>query len=344
MASAVDIRAVRRAMRRLLLEAALPAGWRRWYQFGGFLFVVFVLVQIWTPLIHYDWASSAVAASLPIAAAAATAAAAAAEYDLRQHPEQHWRMLMPGCCGDFQGFLASTADALRARPFGRPCLDEALEKLAPHLAADTLWLEFGVWMGQSLNQMGKRSAQLNRSKKVFGFDSFKGLPEVWRNSSGILGEAWSKRWTARGAFDLGGYPPEFFVDTKSVEFVVGWFNESLPQFLSTQAGLVSFIHVDSDLYSSAISVLSLLTTRIQPGAVLVFDELINYPGFREGEMRALYDWLESPGFRESGLTGVQVVGYRGPNVLVDDAHLAASIRAQRGEGRKYPQDALFRVW
>merc|ERR1712087_704292 len=119
--------------------------------------------------------------------------------------------------------------------------------------------------------------------------------------------------------------------------------ESLPPFLASHSGPVSFIHVDSDLYSSAISVLQLLTPRIQPGAVLVFDELINYPGFREGEMRALYEWLESPKFRDSGLVGVQVVGYRGPHLLVDDDELATAIRTQRGEGRLYPQDAVFRV-
>eukprot|EP00971_Amphidinium_carterae_P189540 3762359-Amphidinium_carterae.1 len=38
----------------------------------------------------------------------------------------------------------------------------------------------------------------------------------------------------QGAFDLGGKPPEFFVDPDVAEFVVGWFNESLPAFLARE--------------------------------------------------------------------------------------------------------------
>ena len=215
--------------------------------------------------------------------------------------------------------------------------------MAEQLSTDSLWLEFGVWRGRSLNMLARKSMELKRPRKVFGFDSFKGLPENWRNSA-ALGEKWAKRWTAQGAFDLGGEAPELFVDTEGADFVVGWFNESLPPFLERETGPVSFIHVDSDLYSSAATVFSLATPRLQAGAVIVFDELINYPGFREGEMRALYEWLESPGFRASGLTGVEVVGYRGPNLLTDEEELTEAIRGQKGEGRKWPQDAIFRVW
>lgn len=107
---------------------------------------------------------------------------------------------------------------------------------------------------------------------------------------------------------------------------------------------MSLVHIDSDLYVSALTALSLTGPRLKPGALLIFDELINYPGFRGGEVQALYEWLESPGFRDAGHTGLQLVGYRGPELLLEDSALTSVIRAQGNEGRRYPQDALLRVW
>lgn len=319
------LRAARRALRRLLLESGLPGGPRRHL---GLLLAVAV-------------GSFALGAVLPVLLLPGSAPAQGGE----PSAAELWRVLLPGRGGGpdgYEGFLDSLLGALRARPLGTPSLAFALAELTAGLDRDSLWLEFGVWMGGSLSMIGRRSRELGRPRKVFGFDSFQGLPENWRNST--LGEAWQKRWTAKGSFDLGGHAPDLLVDTDAVDFVVGWFNESLPLFLDREAGPVTFVHIDSDLYSSAALVLGLLTPRLVPGAVLVFDELVNYPGFRGGEARALYEWLESPGFRDSGLTAVQVVGYRGPNLLSDEATMAEAIKLQRGEGRKYPQDAVLRVW
>jgi len=265
---------------------------------------------------------------------------------------EHWSMLLPGqsrgnASTDAQGFevfLGTVVDALRMQALGVPCLDFALAKLAPQLDHDSLWLEFGVWMGQSLDKLGKRSHELGRARKVFGFDSFRGLPENWRTTHGVFNKAWEQKFTLRGAFDMKGEPPQWFVDTDNVDFVVGWFNESLPAFLEKEKGPVSLVHVDSDLYSSALTVLNLVGPRLRPGSIIIFDELVNYAGFRDGEVRALYDWLESPGFVAAGHTGLQVIGYRGPNLLTVDTEIEAALRVQGKEGRLYPQDAVFRVW
>jgi hypothetical protein len=39
-------------------------------------------------------------------------------------------------------------------------------------------------------------------------------------------------------------------------------------------------------------VLELLSDRIIPGTVIVFDELLNYNGYERHEMRALFEFLE----------------------------------------------------
>jgi hypothetical protein len=129
---------------------------------------------------------------------------------------------------------------------------------------DGLVLEFGVASGRTINHIAK-----SRSGPVFGFDSFEGLPEDWRSGY------------ERGAF-AGDLPPV----QSNVTLVKGWFNETLPPFLSANKGDVSLLHVDCDLYSSTKCVFDLLAERIRSGTVIVFDEFWNYPAWREHEIKA----------------------------------------------------------
>lgn len=48
-------------------------------------------------------------------------------------------------------------------------------------------------------------------------------------------------------------------------------------------------------YSGANDVLTLLNDRISPGAIVLFDELVNYPAYRDHEMKALWEWLGRTG-------------------------------------------------
>eukprot|EP00965_Chrysotila_dentata_P032395 1080024-Pleurochrysis_carterae.AAC.1 len=111
---------------------------------------------------------------------------------------------------------------------------------------DGLWLEFGVYRGNTIRMMDTfRSAHGGGS--VYGFDSFQGLPEKWQNSAPV-----STRFTSKGAFNLQGRPP--FAETSTIKWVRGWYNESLPPFLAAHSGRdLSLVHIDCDLYSSTAS-------------------------------------------------------------------------------------------
>lgn len=47
--------------------------------------------------------------------------------------------------------------------------------------------------------------------------------------------------------------------------------------------------------AGAIDALMLLDQHIAPGCVLLFDDLINYPDYRDHEIKALWEWLDSTG-------------------------------------------------
>ncbi|MFD9895552.1 class I SAM-dependent methyltransferase [Amycolatopsis sp. NPDC059027] len=161
-----------------------------------------------------------------------------------------------------------------ARSFPEPhrTLEHALT-LAPQ---GGMALEFGVYSGTTL----KIIADARAGERVYGFDSFEGLPETWR--SGF----------PAGTFDVDSLP-----DVPGSELVVGWFDEVLPGFLDTHPGPVDFLHVDCDLYSSTKTVLDLVGPRLRPGSVVIFDEYFNYPGWPDHEHRAWQEYVERTGLR-----------------------------------------------
>ena len=150
-------------------------------------------------------------------------------------------------------------------------LDFALEAVT---VENGLHTEFGVFSGTTINHIARRIGQ---DRHIHGFDSFEGLPENW-------GPA------AVGTFDKGGEMPE--VD-KNVTLHKGWFDDTIDVFLENNPGPMAFIHADADLYSSTKTILSKLRQRIVPGTIIVFDEFINYPSWKDHEYKAFMEFVDS---------------------------------------------------
>lgn len=142
--------------------------------------------------------------------------------------------------------------------------------------APGLMLEFGVYRGESLRFIAQRTPQL-----VHGFDSFEGLPEDWTH------------FQRKGRFSLDGQVPRF--EEQNIRVHPGWFSATLPPFLAEESGAVRFAHIDCDLYSSTADVLALLGPRIVRGSILVFDEYLNYPNWRQHEYRAFQEFVSREG-------------------------------------------------
>lgn len=144
---------------------------------------------------------------------------------------------------------------------------ELLDFALAQCSVEGLVLEFGVFRGDSLQMIAKRCAQ-----EVHGFDSFEGLPEDWTGGR------------EKGRFSLGGELPP--IKAANVVLHKGWFEQTLPGFLESHPGPARFVHIDCDIYSSTRTVLEQLAPRLVPGTIIVFDEYLNYPGWREHEFRA----------------------------------------------------------
>jgi len=172
-------------------------------------------------------------------------------------------------------------DTLEAGPVveGRWSL---LQHCFPKIPREGLVMEFGVYQGHSI----RMTAKAIHPTPVYGFDSFEGLPQAWHRG-GVVPVL------QKGHFTLDKKPPQGLGE--NVTLVPGWFEESLPPFLKTHPGDAAFIDIDCDLYSSAITVLTLLNPRIVPGTLIYFDELGDwkntYPKWAEHEYRALLEWM-----------------------------------------------------
>ena len=132
--------------------------------------------------------------------------------------------------------------------------------------------EFGVASGNTINHI----ALLKPEREIHGFDGFVGLPEHWRSG-----------------FPQGTFAQAIPVVKTNVKLHVGPFSETLPKFASSLQEDIAFLHVDCDLYSSTKEIFVTLGNRIKPGTVIVFDEYMNYPGWRFHEWKAFQEFISS---------------------------------------------------
>jgi hypothetical protein len=77
----------------------------------------------------------------------------------------------------------------------------------------------------------------------------------------------------------------------NVRLTKGFFEDTLPGFVAQHPGAkIALLHVDCDLYSSTVTILKNIAPMLAPGSVIIFDELINYHGWEEGEFKAFTEF------------------------------------------------------
>jgi hypothetical protein len=140
-----------------------------------------------------------------------------------------------------------------------------------------LYLEFGVAGGDSFRWWSNNNT--HALSRFWGFDTFEGLPENW-SFFFKKGDMSSAQQTE----DVGG----------RTAFVKGLFQDTLNPFLSAQKEILNtpvrkIIHMDADLYSSTLFVLSQLYPFLQKGDIIFFDEF-NVPLH---EFKAFSDFTKS---------------------------------------------------
>ena len=140
------------------------------------------------------------------------------------------------------------------------------------------FLEFGVYLGESINLFSKiletyKKAKDDENKIIYGFDAFLGLKENWVGTSGAL------------HLPLKSQAPKV---NKNVILIKGWIQETLEPFLiKNNVKRIQFVNIDVDTYETTKFILQLIKPLLYSGSIIIFDELYNFPGWKVGEYKAL---------------------------------------------------------
>lgn len=181
------------------------------------------------------------------------------------------------------------------------------------------YLEFGVYHGTSLSCMYEARTQAGLDHmRLFGFDSFAGLPEsaadedegVW-----LPGQFRSPMALTRDNLRGWGVPDD------AVTFVEGWFSETCTPETRARLGITkaSIIMVDCDLYSSTVDALAFCEPLIHTQAAIVFDDY-NASGLADkqlGERRAFDEFLDAhPDLHAERLDGLNYKNKVDPEIFL----------------------------
>ncbi len=173
-------------------------------------------------------------------------------------------------------------------------------------------LEFGVSVGKSLALLSRLqrenldhwrySEPVCRARRIVGFDTFTGLPPDdtphprfgpgYFATNYLVGHPtlrYQEQITPesiRGLFQVCELPPP--------ELEVGLFEDVLPGVIPEKYSQAAIVHIDSDLYTSARTVLWAVEPILQSGSLLLFDDWFMYRGDpTKGEQRAFTEFLEA---------------------------------------------------
>ena len=118
------------------------------------------------------------------------------------------------------------------------------------------FFEFGVRGGDSFKWWVNKNQETET--RFYGFDTFTGLPEDWLNfKAGAMSEE-------------GNFPD---IKDPRVKFIKGLFQETLSDFLKQFDNTKkNVIHLDADLYTSTLYVLTVMDGYLKPGDIIMFDD------------------------------------------------------------------------
>jgi hypothetical protein len=171
------------------------------------------------------------------------------------------------------------------------------------------YLEFGVWRGNSFiemyNQIQDYSKKFYDKKKMesygltnqfnrmkfHAFDSFEGLPETENKNNPVQyfkgNYSSCENFFKKRIIDEG-------LDNKRVTVTKGWFNETLNDETAQKINLskISIVYIDCDLYEGALSSLNFITSYLQRGTILIFDDWFRNMGDpTKGVQGSVIKWL-----------------------------------------------------
>ena len=178
-------------------------------------------------------------------------------------------------------------------------------------------IECGVNQGYGVMSWAKFSAIIepaNLTRRVYGFDSFEGFPELSAKDSSNSSSHLKTGDLAADSYDELNGLAEIYDSTRflghvpKVNLIKGNAIKTIPKFIDENPHLmVSLLYLDFDLYEPTKIALESFIPRMTKGSVVAFDELDNplWPG----ETQAMVEFCRDYKLRIQRLPFDPYVGY-----------------------------------
>jgi O-methyltransferase len=133
-------------------------------------------------------------------------------------------------------------------------------------------VDCGVWNGGSTVLLSAGA----RSREVWAFDSFEGLPEPGpldgAESNAYVGECVGSEEMVRDAFAR-------YANLERLHIVKGWFAETFPS-AAPRIASIAVLHADGDWYESVLLTLETFYPKLNRGGYVVIDDYGHWKGAR----------------------------------------------------------------
>ncbi|HDO26620.1 MAG TPA: class I SAM-dependent methyltransferase [Bacteroidetes bacterium] len=152
--------------------------------------------------------------------------------------------------------------------------------LMGQIPANGLLFEFGVYKGRSINYLAEQLNKKGDRRRIYGFDSFLGMP----NKPRIQG-------ADKNRYDLKGIMP---VVLPNVNLVKGRVEDTFFTFmenLKLKDKSIAYIHFDFNQYEVTKYILEYVLPLLKKGTIIDFDELLGYVDWHENEFKAMMETI-----------------------------------------------------
>ena len=128
----------------------------------------------------------------------------------------------------------------------------------------------------------------------------------------------------------------------NVRLTKGFFENTLPGFVAQHPRRkIALLHIDCDLYSSTVTILKNVAPMLVPGTIIIFDELINYHGWEEGEFKAFMEFAAERKLAFEYVAYNRTGGQVAVRILDEPANHAVAIAVESGAGCRRPGGAYL---
>lgn len=155
-------------------------------------------------------------------------------------------------------------------------------------------VECGLFKGSSFFRLAhfRDLLELRYSRKLIGFDIFGAFPKTDFEDDKKYLDAFTNL-AGENSIELDEIEKIMkYKKLENYEFVKGNINRTIPEYCQNNEHLkIALLHIDTDVYEPAVTILQNMYDRVVRGEVIMFDDYGTFPG----ETKAVDEFFEAKG-------------------------------------------------